>query len=149
MLLLLCGCFLKYQSVCLSFMAQSIVLRTCWVGHLTYSQFPGQASPLGGWPVPVHILSPVTDEALLESAPGVEWLQKWFHDPPTWKLCWWAGIWTFSTWICSQTHYRLCYGAQQTLINFLPVCMCYLFCLCWGFTAQSIQWGHIERGQFT
>ena len=26
----------------------------------------------------------------------------------------------------------------------------YLFvCLCWGFTAQSTQWGHIERGQFT
>ena len=26
----------------------------------------------------------------------------------------------------------------------------YVFvCLCWGFTAQSIQWGHVERGQFT
>ena len=24
-----------------------------------------------------------------------------------------------------------------------------LFCLCWGFTAQSTQWGHVERGQFT
>ena len=23
------------------------------------------------------------------------------------------------------------------------------FCLCWGFTAQSTQWGHVERGQFT
>ena len=22
-------------------------------------------------------------------------------------------------------------------------------CLCWGFTAQSTQWGHVERGQFT
>ena len=21
--------------------------------------------------------------------------------------------------------------------------------LCWGFTAQSTQWGHVERGQFT
>ena len=21
--------------------------------------------------------------------------------------------------------------------------------LCWGFMAQSIQWGHVERGQFT
>ena len=21
-------------------------------------------------------------------------------------------------------------------------------CLCWGFTAQSTQWGHVERGQF-
>ena len=25
------------------------------------------------------------------------------------------------------------------------ICLC---CLCWGFTAQSTQWGHIERGQF-
>ena len=24
-----------------------------------------------------------------------------------------------------------------------------LFCLCWGFTAQSTQWGHVERGHFT
>ena len=24
-----------------------------------------------------------------------------------------------------------------------------LFVLCWGFTAQSTQWGHVERGQFT
>ena len=22
-------------------------------------------------------------------------------------------------------------------------------CLCWGFTAQLTQWGHVERGQFT
>ena len=22
-------------------------------------------------------------------------------------------------------------------------------CLCWGFTAQSTQWDHVERGQFT
>ena len=22
-------------------------------------------------------------------------------------------------------------------------------CLCWGFTAQSTQWGHVESGQFT
>ena len=24
-----------------------------------------------------------------------------------------------------------------------------LFCLFWGITAQSTQWGHVERGQFT
>ena len=24
-----------------------------------------------------------------------------------------------------------------------------MFCLCWGFTAQATQWGHVERGQFT
>ena len=24
-----------------------------------------------------------------------------------------------------------------------------IVCLCWGFTAQSTQWGHVERGQFT
>ena len=22
-------------------------------------------------------------------------------------------------------------------------------CVCWGFTAQSTQWDHVERGQFT
>ena len=22
-------------------------------------------------------------------------------------------------------------------------------CLCWGFTAQSTQWGYVQRGQFT
>ena len=22
-------------------------------------------------------------------------------------------------------------------------------CLCWGFTAQSTEWGHVEHGQFT
>ena len=25
----------------------------------------------------------------------------------------------------------------------------FFVCLCWGFTAQSTQWGHVERGQFT
>ena len=25
----------------------------------------------------------------------------------------------------------------------------YFFCLCWGFTAQSTQWGHVEHDQFT
>ena len=24
-----------------------------------------------------------------------------------------------------------------------------IVCLSWGFTAQSTQWGHVERGQFT
>ena len=24
-----------------------------------------------------------------------------------------------------------------------------MICLCWGFTAQSTQWGHVKRGQFT
>ena len=26
---------------------------------------------------------------------------------------------------------------------------CEVVCLCWGFMAQSTQWGHVERGQFT
>ena len=25
----------------------------------------------------------------------------------------------------------------------------FFVCLCWGFTAQSTQWDHVERGQFT
>ena len=28
-------------------------------------------------------------------------------------------------------------------------CLKKSFCLCWGFTAQSTQWGHVEHGQFT
>ena len=27
--------------------------------------------------------------------------------------------------------------------------LCSVICLCWGFTAQSTQWSHVERGQFT
>ena len=29
------------------------------------------------------------------------------------------------------------------------LCIKFCVCLCWGFTAQSTQWGHVERGQFT
>ena len=28
-------------------------------------------------------------------------------------------------------------------------CTVQFVCLCWGFMAQSTQWGHGERGQFT
>ena len=41
-------------------------------------------------------------------------------------------------WLLSQ--YLLFYGSIYCKI---------WFCLCWGFTAQSTQWGHVERGQFT
>ena len=37
-------------------------------------------------------------------------------------------------------------------VQLLGRCVFSLFffvCLCWGFTAQSTQWGHVERGQFT
>ena len=34
--------------------------------------------------------------------------------------------------------YTICHASRRTGV-----------CLCWGFTAQSIQWGHVERGQFT
>ena len=33
--------------------------------------------------------------------------------------------------------------------HYVNRCKKYRFCLCWGFTAQSIPWGHVERGQFT
>ena len=32
---------------------------------------------------------------------------------------------------------------------FRPVVLNSETCLCWGFTAQSTLWGHVERGQFT
>ena len=31
----------------------------------------------------------------------------------------------------------------------LRICEVWSVCLIWGFTAQSTQWGHVERGQFT
>ena len=40
-------------------------------------------------------------------------------------------------------------GQHNTLVPcYLPVGRWFV-CLCWGFTAQSTQWGHVERGQFT
>ena len=30
-----------------------------------------------------------------------------------------------------------------------PECEFKVGWLCWGFMAQSTQWGHVERGQFT
>ena len=40
------------------------------------------------------------------------------------------------------------------ILNYVPDFACefnplMLVCLCWGFTARSTQWGHVERGQFT
>ena len=43
-------------------------------------------------------------------------------------------------------------GKYALQVIFYLLCNAYkniLFCLCWGFTAQSTQWGHVERGQFT
>ena len=44
---------------------------------------------------------------------------------------------------------------QKNTIVFLISSQCVTFtglcgfvCLCWGFTAQSTQWGHVKRGQF-
>ena len=34
-------------------------------------------------------------------------------------------------------------------LDFFPIAHENRFCLCWGFTAQSTQLGHVERGQFT
>ena len=41
---------------------------------------------------------------------------------------------------------------QKVLVSFFSYLTgetYFSFCLCWGFTAQSTQWGHVERGQFT
>ena len=45
------------------------------------------------------------------------------------------------------------FDLQVTLILSIKVCInCLTFplriCLCWGFMAQSTQWGHVERGRF-
>ena len=38
---------------------------------------------------------------------------------------------------------RGCFQRVSTTYVFMFIC------LCWGFTAQSTQWGHVEHGQFT
>ena len=43
-----------------------------------------------------------------------------------------------------KEHAKLC-GLFSTIYP----STCLFVCLCWGFTAQSTQWGHVERGQFT
>ena len=39
--------------------------------------------------------------------------------------------------------YTVCYARLSQYLGQMFVC------LCWGFTAQSTQWGHVERSQFT
>ena len=51
--------------------------------------------------------------------------------------------------------YRLSTLISWSLLMEANLCHCmytglvFWFCLCWGFTAQSTQWGHVEHGQFT
>ena len=64
--------------------------------------------------------------------------------------------WLFSSHRCSLNQWNI---AQKKRVNELNHCdearmrargnhlVC--LCLCWGFTAQSTQMGHVERGQFT
>ena len=97
----------------------------------------------------------------------------------------WKGLWHMTTSISTKLlphlkclHHlfqcRLTYKAEDNILIFFffwekslifDVCLCWGFtaqstqwghvergqfvCLCWGFTAQSSQWGHVERGQFT
>ena len=37
---------------------------------------------------------------------------------------------------------------KKTTLWFKYMHMCLFVCLCWVFTAQSTQWGHVERSQF-
>ena len=45
--------------------------------------------------------------------------------------------------ICMKCQILFSEKTKKNVINLLSAC------LCWGFTAQSTQWGHVERGQFT
>ena len=38
---------------------------------------------------------------------------------------------------------------RKTIRFLFFMCQFKIVCLCWGFTAQSTQWGHVKRGQFT
>ena len=44
---------------------------------------------------------------------------------------------------------RCVYGDVDKEVGLFSFLDAVLICLCWGFTAQSTQWGHVERGQFT
>ena len=46
-----------------------------------------------------------------------------------------------------RMHFQEKLSVKSVLLLFLYVSQ--YICLCWGFTAQSIQWGHVERGRFT
>ena len=56
---------------------------------------------------------------------------------------------------CILWIYTIIHSSSSSLdtgikMNLFKVCPSKQFvCLCWGFTAQSTQWGLVERGQFT
>ena len=51
--------------------------------------------------------------------------------------------------ITLNTH-KACFVADVFTLSIRKACfVAEVICLCWGFTAQSTQWGHVERGQFT
>ena len=69
--------------------------------------------------------------------------------PSLW-LVYYAKSWTYS---CIKpgrppNSHNLLYDLQHGF-RAKRSCKTQLVCLCWGFTAQSTQWGHVERGQFT
>ena len=59
----------------------------------------------------------------------------YFHLLKNYLLIMWKDLW------CNSKESDSRSKAGLTLMIFV--------CLCWGFTAQSTQWGHVERGQFT
>ena len=50
----------------------------------------------------------------------------------------WKNVFTIHSW-----HF------YNEVSSFIQLYINKVLCLCWGFTAQSTQWGHVERGQFT
>ena len=47
-----------------------------------------------------------------------------------------------------ETIYSI-YHKRVNILNLFYNIQRFCLCLCWGFTAQSTQWDHVERGQFT
>ena len=49
-----------------------------------------------------------------------------------------------------KARYRKLLGpVVQSIVSFMSLLRVIFVFLCWGFMAQSTQWGHVERGQFT
>ena len=56
-------------------------------------------------------------------------------------------VWTFKK--GSNESLQMLIEWYESVISDIPYLLWIFGHLCWGFTAQSTQWGHVEHGQFT
>ena len=100
-----------------SIMAQSKLLSSYSVNQLSYWHCLGRLSPLSGKPVLLRIVLSVTDNCPSWISGRGRITAQMISWSVSTKFCDWAGIRTWDPWICSQTHYQLCYGAWHGEIS--------------------------------